>query len=355
MIGSQTQGTERVMPHWIEGTALPGAALGGFAFFVASVIILDVLHADGNPVATPISLYVRGAYGPVMTAAFVAFGLATLAVAVSIVGYCHSARAADGEMPGELAGIADESTSRSHRRVLVAGGVVILAGMLITIRAAGAPFVVAFFTPTTVATLGLLVRPRSWLIVTPTLIGLTVLVALLGAGEVVGLAEPVGLTFASTMLLLTGLLTVSSPWVQSLRAGPRLAHWRGGGGLLAIAGICLVLVALFPTDSIAEPGSVSGMVHVILSFEAVLAITAAMLVIGVSPQWRSWRHAARRTSTSLALAGGFLLVVGFALIGSPVHGLAERLSILVDVGWLVLLAVVLRAAARGSVATTRIA
>jgi hypothetical protein len=347
MIGSQTHGSGRVMRPWIEGTALPSLGLGGFAFFVASVIVLDQLQAGSDPVATPISLYVLGAYGYVMTAAFLALGLATLAVAVSLVGYDQAARAADGETPGEPADSADESTSDSQRRVLVAGGLVILAGILITVRAAGSPFVVAFFMPTTVATVGILVRPRSWLIVTPTLIGLTVLVALFGAGEVVGLAEPVSLTFASTVLLLTGLVAVLSPWVRSL-AAPRLGQRRGGGGLLAMAGICLILVALFPTDPIAAPGggSVNGMLHVILSYEAVLAIAAAMLVVGISPQRGMWRRVARPVSRGLAVAGSFLLVVGFALLGSPVSGLAERLSILVDVGWLVLLAVLLRAAAR---------
>jgi hypothetical protein len=357
MIGSQTHGIGRVMRSSIEGTALPSVGLGGFAFFVASVIILDLLQTGSDPVATPISLYVLGAYGYVMTAAFLALGLATLAVAVSLVGYDQAARAADGETPGELAGSADESTSDSQRRVLVAGGLVILAGILITVRAEGAPFVVAFFMPTTVATVGLLVRPRSGLIVTPTLIGLTVLVALFGAGELVGLAEPVSLTFASTVLLLTGLVAILSPWVRSLSAGPSRGRGRGGGALLAMAGICLVLVALFPTDPIAEPGggTLNGMLHVILSFEAVLAISAAMLVVGISPQRGMWGRAARRVSIGLAVAGSFLLVVGFALLGSPVSGLAERISILVDVGWLTLLALILRGAARGSVHPTRIA
>ena len=355
MIGSQTHGIGRVMRSSIEGTVLPGVGLGGFAFFVASVIILDLLQTGSDPIATPISLYVLSAYGYVMTAAFLALGLATLAVAVSLVGYDHAARAADGETPGELAGSADESTADSQRRVLVAGGLVILAGVLITVRAEGAPFVVAFFMPTTVATVGLLVRPRSGLVVTTTLTGLTVLVALFGAGEVVGLAEPVSLTFASTVLLLTGLVAILSPWVRSLRSGPR--RGRGGGALLAMAGICLVLVALFPTDPIAEPGggTLNGMLHVILSFEAVLALSAAMLVVGISPQRGMWGRAARRLSIGLAVAGSFLLVVGFALLGSPVSGLAERLSILVDVGWLTLLALILRGAARGSVHPTRMA
>jgi hypothetical membrane protein len=159
------------------------------------------------------------------------------------------------------------------------------------------------------------------------------------------------------VLLLTGLVAISSPWVRSLRAGARFGQGRAGGALLAMAGICLILVAFFPTDPIAKPGagSVNGMLHVILSFEAVLAIAAAMLVVGISPQRGLWGRAARRVSSGLAVAGSFLLVVGFALLGSPVGGLAERISILVDVGWLILLAVSLRGAARGSVDPTRIA
>jgi hypothetical protein len=254
---------------------------------------------------------------------------------------------ADGDTSNELV-VGFEGTSRSHRKVLLSGGAVILAAILITVRAGGAPFVIAFFAPATVATLGFLARPRPWLTVTSTLVGLTALVALLGAGEIVGLAEPLGLTFASTVFLLVGLLSVLPPWVRSLRADSRLADRRGGGGLLGTAGICIVLVALFPTDAIAEPGTENGLIHLILSFEAVLAITGAMLVIGVSPQDATWSGAARRTSTGLAVAGAFLLVVGFALIGTPVHGLAERLSIFVDVGWLALLAVVLRTAAQRS-------
>jgi len=347
MVRSQAQELRRIRTSWIAGTILPNAALGGFAFFVASVISLDVLNADTNPVATPISLYVLGSHGYLMTAAFGTFGLATVAVAISLLGHRRSARVADGDTSSEFV-VGSEGTSRSYRRVLLSGGAVILAAILITVRAGGAPFVIAFFAPATVATLGFLARPRPWLTVTSTLVGLTALVALLGAGEIIGLAEPVSLTFASTVLLLVGLLSVLPPWVRSLRADSRLPDRQAGGGLLGTAGICIVLVALFPTDAIAEPGTENGLIHLILSFEAVLAITGAMLVIGVSPQDATWSGAARRISTSLAFAGAFLLVVGFALIGTPVHGLAERLSILVDVGWLALLAVVLRTAAQRS-------
>jgi hypothetical protein len=36
MIGTQAQGIGRVKRSWTMGTALPGGAVGGYAFFVAS-------------------------------------------------------------------------------------------------------------------------------------------------------------------------------------------------------------------------------------------------------------------------------------------------------------------------------
>lgn len=55
-------------------------ALAGSAFFGLSILALQLLDRGVNPMTTAISQYARGPYGALMTAAFVASGLSSVAL-----------------------------------------------------------------------------------------------------------------------------------------------------------------------------------------------------------------------------------------------------------------------------------
>ncbi len=63
---------------------MPLIAIAGFAFFVGAVVSLHFLRPDYDPTSRYISEYAVGPYGYLMTAAFFAWGIGSLALALGI-------------------------------------------------------------------------------------------------------------------------------------------------------------------------------------------------------------------------------------------------------------------------------
>ena len=93
-------------------------ALAGSAFFGLSIVALHWLQPDLDPMTRAISQYARGPYGPLMTAAFVASGLASFALSLALAG---------------------QGTSRAGRVFLTVAGVGGGMSALFPVDADGAP------------------------------------------------------------------------------------------------------------------------------------------------------------------------------------------------------------------------
>jgi hypothetical membrane protein len=71
---------------------MPPIAMAGFAFFVGAVVSLHFLRPDYDPTKRYVSEYAVGPYGYLMTAAFFAWGIGSIALSLGIRGTLRPSR-----------------------------------------------------------------------------------------------------------------------------------------------------------------------------------------------------------------------------------------------------------------------
>ena len=148
-------------------------------------------------------------------------------------------------------------------------------------------------------------------------------------------------TIFSVLLVLFGIGVL-----QSIRKGGQSTlGGRAGASMIIAMGLVSVLVAtLFPQDPWGSPPTFTGRMHQSLSGVVGLLSMCAMVLVG------NWSNRAGvfpgLRMHSWLTAGAAVLSAGFfvAKMGSPIMGLAERISILVGFQWMATLA--LRMSAR---------
>jgi hypothetical protein len=165
------------------------------------------------------------------------------------------------------------------------------------------------------------------------------------------------LALGSHGYLQTGAFVVAGLGVLGFAYGMwRLtARIRGaatGAGLLAIYGFTAIVVAIFPTDRVADTFDVAndfavlsaaGTVHVVAALAGFVCAVASMFVL-TTVSWRvtEFRRAA---PWSMMLPSGALALL-FIQSPGPQVGLAQRVLVTVIAGWLVLHALLAYPAAR---------
>ena len=136
--------------------------------------------------------------------------------------------------------------------------------------------------------------------------------------------------------------------LQSIREGGQstLGGRVGASMIIAMGLVSAAVATLFPQDSWGSPPTFAGRMHQNLSGVVALLSIGAMLLVG------RWSH---RTGVlpgfgmhSWISVGAAVLTAGFfaAEMGSPIMGLAERISVLVGFQWTVTLALRMSAVAR---------
>lgn len=128
-------------------------------------------------------------------------------------------------------------------------------------------------------------------------------------------------------LAALGLSCVAVAWALGRSLGPRA---RGGGALLAVAGLALVGVALVSRDP-ARPGP-----HRAVALVLFLALALAPLLVGAGlrrePRWR--RHAVLSLVTVAASSALLLVGVAGVVHGGLPAGAWERTFTAVNLAWL---------------------
>ncbi|MFC3978656.1 DUF998 domain-containing protein [Streptosporangium jomthongense] len=125
---------------------------------------------------------------------------------------------------------------------------------------------------------------------------------------------------------------------------------RGAATLIAVWGLCMLLIGAFPTDKPGVPLSMSGGIHRYAAFVAFLAMPLAGLIL--ARRYASSPYSRPVRLLSLASLGVLVLVVapyvvrmfGIDLTNDDIPaGVTQRLVVLFEVGVLVMLGPVLRA------------
>lgn len=146
------------------------------------------------------------------------------------------------------------------------------------------------------------------------------------------------LAFVISGLGVLGLVCAA----HRLAAGIRGAFL--GSLLIAIYGLCALVVAIFPTDRIDSKADVwsqstTGWIHSITAFVAYLSVITGMLVL----TWTFARDARWRSLVvGSALLAGTALALLFVQMEGPWVGLMQRLLITAISGWLIMVALRVR-------------
>ena len=130
---------------------------------------------------------------------------------------------------------------------------------------------------------------------------------------------------------------------------------RTGIILLGIAGLGVLLAAIFPTDVTPDDSPVTsvGVIHILVSVIGFLCLLAAMFLLSrrfkKDERWQSFS----RPSLALALAAlaAFIAFMVIQATATPVGGIAQRIFVALYLLWLFLTAIRLRAIAKESLAT----
>ncbi|SDH38715.1 Protein of unknown function [Sinosporangium album] len=140
-------------------------------------------------------------------------------------------------------------------------------------------------------------------------------------------------------LTLLGVGAVLFGWV-AFRRGADV----GAALLVALWGLCILLVGAFPTDAPGLPLSLSGGIHRYAALVAFIAMPLAGLLI--AGRYRDSRWARRVRHLSVAASGALVLVVmpyiirmfGIEISNEDIPaGLAQRLVVITEVGVLAML------------------
>jgi hypothetical membrane protein len=149
---------------------------------------------------------------------------------------------------------------------------------------------------------------------------------------------PYGLLFRAAALVhgIGNMAITLGLWALAARS--RSGRW--GAGLFGAATVAIVIAALFPTDPLDVPRTLSGTVHLVAAFSSFALEAAALLFLAPlfrrHDRWRSFVP----VTVSLAVIGGAFVVLLLALRaggGSP--GLVERAALAAFVAWEILAAV----------------
>lgn len=111
---------------------------------------------------------------------------------------------------------------------------------------------------------------------------------------------------------------------------------RAGALLLSVIGVCVVLVAVFPTDTDGVT-TLTGRLHIIAAHGHFLLLPPATLLIAAGledTQWRAYRAVTARFSVVLIVTG-VILVLDDLLGLDPYAGAVQKSLIVVVVLWIV--------------------